>query len=356
MNILIISAFPPNQKTAGQDYTRRLILDLLSKNHKVSLIYAEYPSHEVELPDSVEILATIKPSLKKCLHKIYFHPFFTKRFDKKIVSLLNAVSKDFDVLYFDFSQVHIYSLFVKHPRKILMCHDVIAQKFTRKGKLQLPFIKNSESKCLKSANEIITFSKKDCDFISNFYGLKSVSVNFYLKNAKFDYSNIEISENMFCFYGAWNREENTESLLWFIKNVLPSISSKLQFVIIGGGISEELKNYISKLENFKILGFVDNPIIEIAKCQALIAPLHKGAGVKVKVIDALTSGTKVVGTDVAFEGIEDNSENKLFLKKTLSSEYENLLNNWIPEKKEVKQSASTEFFTRYNENHFPDLL
>ena len=356
MNILIISAFPPNQKTAGQDYTRRLILDLLSRNHKISLIYAEYPKHDIELPNSVEILATIKPSLKECLRESNFHPFFTKRFNQEIVNLLNSVSKNFDILYFDFSQVHIYSLFIKHPRKILMCHDVIAQKFTRKGKLQLPFIKNSESKCLRSANKIITFSKKDCDFISNFYGLKSVFVNFYLKNEKFTYSNIEILENTFCFYGAWNREENTEALLWFIKNVLPSVSSKLQFVIIGGGLSENLKRYISKIENFRILGFVDNPIIEIAKCQALIAPLHKGAGVKVKVIDALTSGTKVIGTDVAFEGIEDNSECKLFLQKGLPREYEDLLNNWITEKKEVKQSAAIEFFTRYNENHFPDLL
>ncbi len=356
MNILIISAFPPNQKTAGQDYTRRLILDLLSKNHKISLVYAEYPTHEVELPDSVEILATIKPSLENCLLKPFLHPFFTKRFDKNILELIKLVSSNFDIIYFDFSQVHIYSLFVEHPRKILMCHDVIAQKFTRKGKLQLPFIKKSESKCLKSANEIITFSKKDCDFISNFYGLRAVSVNFYLKNEKFDYSNIEISENMFCFYGAWNREENTEALLWFIKNVLPSLSSKLQFVLIGGGINEDLKSYISKIENFKILGFVDNPIAEISKCQALIAPLHKGAGVKVKVIDALTSGTKVIGTDVAFEGIEDNTECKLFLQKVLPSEYEYLLNNWITEKKEVKQSAAIEFFTRYNENHFPDLI
>lgn len=73
-------------------------------------------------------------------------------------------------------------------------------------------------------------------------------------------------------------------------------------------------------------------------------------------IAALTFGTKVIGTDVAFEGIEDDSENKLFFQKVLPTEYEDLLNNWITEKKEVKQSAAIEFFTRYNENHFPDLL
>ena len=45
MKILFITAFPPCQKTAGQDYTHRLILDLLSKGHEISVVYAEYPSH-----------------------------------------------------------------------------------------------------------------------------------------------------------------------------------------------------------------------------------------------------------------------------------------------------------------------
>ena len=44
MKILFITAFPPCQKTAGQDYTRRLILDLIEKGHEVYLIYAEYPA------------------------------------------------------------------------------------------------------------------------------------------------------------------------------------------------------------------------------------------------------------------------------------------------------------------------
>lgn len=187
MKILFISAFPPCQKTAGQDYTRRLILDLIEKGHEVSLIYAEYPNHMVELPDSAQILGKIIPNLKNCFSKLAFHPFFTKRFDDEILKLLQSVSSDFDMLYFDFSQVHLYSLFVEQPNKVLMCHDVIAQKFSRKGRFQLPWIKFSEGKLLRTANQIITFSQKDSDFIKKTYGLDSVHVNFYLKNGHFDY-------------------------------------------------------------------------------------------------------------------------------------------------------------------------
>ena len=187
--ILYISAFPPCQKTAGEDYSRRLLRDLIDSGHKVSLIYAEYPGHSPELPEQIEVLRKIKPSLQNCLSKLKFHPFFTKRFDFRALDFIQSIADDYDMLYFDFSQVHLYSLYINHPNKVLMCHDVIAQKFSRKGILQLPWIKKTEGAVLRTASQIITFSEKDCDFLKKTYDLKSIHVNFYLKNGKFDYEN-----------------------------------------------------------------------------------------------------------------------------------------------------------------------
>ena len=356
MKILFITAFPPCQKTAGQDYSRRLILDLVAKGHDISLIYAEYPKHIVELPESVEILRTITPSIKYCIQKPFFHPFFTKRFEKNTLCFIQSIAANYDMLYFDFSQVHIYSLFVQHQNKVFMCHDVIAQKFGRKGRLQLPFIKHTEKKLLKKANKIITFSKKDCDFIKKTYNLNSLNVNFYLKNEHFTYKDSKIETNLFCFYGAWNREENKEALEWFLRNVNTKLSSNFNFVIIGGGMPELLQQKITNYQNISYLGFVEDPVKEISKCQALIAPLHKGAGVKVKVIDALSSGTCVIGTDVAFEGIEDNVQNSLFYHACSPESFGETLRKWQTVDVKQKQSAADEFFERYNTNHFTDLI
>lgn len=189
MKILYITAFPPCQKTAGQDYSRRLLCDFIDSGHKVSLIYAEYPEHSPELSEKIEVLRKVKSSLNNCLSKLKFHPFFTKRFDYETLAFIQSIVTDYDMLYFDFSQVHLYSLYINHPNKVLMCHDVIAQKFTRKGRLQLPWIKKSEESILRSASQIVTFSEKDCDFIKKTYGLESIHVNFYLKNGRFDYEN-----------------------------------------------------------------------------------------------------------------------------------------------------------------------
>lgn len=356
--ILFITAFPPNQKTAGQDYTRRLLNDLVQKGHSISLIYAEYPGHAPEIDSSIKLLGTIKPSIKNCLSLLSFHPFFTRRFDEKILSLVQSVAIDFDMLYFDFSQVHIYSLFIEHPNKVLMCHDVICQKFNRKGRMMLPWIKKSEKALLETASKIITFSKKDCNVIKTEYGFDSIPVHFYLKNGRFDYAleKVRVSENTFCFYGAWNRTENSQGLEWFLEKVIPLLSPGIQFVVIGGGLSSSLCKKLARHKSIKCAGFVEDPVLYIAECQALVAPLFKGAGVKVKVIDALSSGTKVIGTDIAFEGIEDNSIQPLFCKVRSAEDYARFLNGWHTVSLEEKQSAATEFFLRYDENRFVDMM
>ena len=356
MKILFVSAFPPCEKTAGQDYTRRLVNDLIENGHSVSLIYFEYPEHEVIISSKVNIIMKLTPSLKNCFSKIFLHPFYTKRFNKQLLNYLKENSNEYDMLYLDFSQVHIYSLYIQHPNKVLMCHDVIAQKFSRKNKWNLPWIMYSEKKILKTAKQIITFSNKDSNYIKTSYGLSAKNVNFYLKNGKYNYDSITILNNTFCFYGAWNRAENYECLLWFINNVYSKLNKNINFLIIGGGMDKKLQDIIKQYSNISYLGFVKDPVKEVSKCQALIAPLKKGAGVKVKVIDALSSGTPVIGTSVAFEGITDNDTCKLFYLNQTASNFIKTINEWNNITINYKQKSADEFFNKYNENHFIDYI
>lgn len=354
--ILFISAFPPNKKTAGQDYSRRLIDDLISKGHQISLVYALYPKHEVEINKEVEVLGTIIPSLKNCIRKIRYFPLFSRRFNNEILSKIQAIAEQFDIIYFDYSQVHAYAKYIEHPKKILMCHDIISQKYRRKNSILLPYVKSTESELLKAGNVLLTFSKKDNDILKQLYNKEAIAVNFYIKNGKYKYLQERIKEKTFCLYGAWNRPENIESLTFFVKRILPKLHKDVVIEVIGGGMKRKELKLISKCANVRYLGFVDDPILEISKNQALIAPLHLGAGVKVKVIDALSSGTPVIGTRVAFEGIEDNKNSRLLFEAEASHEFINLINSWKSITVREKQKAADEFFERYNKNHFPDIL
>lgn len=104
------------------------------------------------------------------------------------------------------------------------------------------------------------------------------------------------------FFGAMNRPENYRSAIWFIENVMPLLKeTNLRFIVLGAHPSAELLRY--KSDKVIITGFVDDikPYFEKSLC--FVAPLLLGAGIKVKVIEALTSGIPVLTNDIGIEGI-----------------------------------------------------
>ena len=107
------------------------------------------------------------------------------------------------------------------------------------------------------------------------------------------------------FYGAMNRMENEISAEWFIKNVMPEIKDTgAKYVIVGNKPSDELKKYES--DNVIITGFVQDiqPYFSSAMC--LAAPIQAGAGVKVKILEAMAMGVPVLTNNIGIEGIEVN--------------------------------------------------
>ena len=104
------------------------------------------------------------------------------------------------------------------------------------------------------------------------------------------------------FYGAMSRPENYLSAEWFINNVMPLLSKDYRFIIIGNGPHESLKKYQS--DRVIITGFVDDPSPYFQNALCLAAPLVLGAGIKIKVIEALSAGLPVLTNTIGIEGIE----------------------------------------------------
>ncbi len=104
------------------------------------------------------------------------------------------------------------------------------------------------------------------------------------------------------FFGAMARPENYLSAIWFMDNVMPLLEDMdIRFVVLGSNPPAELKKYES--ERVHITGFVDSitPFFENSVC--LVAPLVLGAGIKVKILEALSSGIPVLTNDIGIEGI-----------------------------------------------------
>lgn len=354
LKILFVTAFPPNTKTAGQNYSRQLLEDL-SSDYDVEVCYWGYPEHDVELSEKIKCSEMpIDRFLRNRMLLKYF-PIFSKRYSKRALHILRKKAENADILYFDFSQVFIYSKFINHPFKIGMSHDVIAQKYSRLPKYKpfMPWVRWSEKHLLRSVNNIFTFSTKDCDAINFFYNLPCSTVPFYLEDnlKSVSLSNCKI-EDYFIMYGAWNRKENEESLEWVIKNYDYNFP-KLR--IIGGGLSDYYISLISKIPNMEYIGFVENPYPLIAKSKGLIAPLFHGAGVKVKAIEALALGTPVLGTEVTFEGLPDMHQDVL-IRLTNQTALRETISKLLKLTSEIKLEIQNEFNEKYIQRTFKEQL
>lgn len=122
------------------------------------------------------------------------------------------------------------------------------------------------------------------------------------------------------FFGAMSRKENYLSAKWFIDNVLPKLSDiDIRFVVLGNNPPELLKKYES--ERIHITGFVDSIDSYFAESLCFVAPLLLGAGIKIKVLEALSSGIPVLTNDIGIEGIPVH-DGKEFIHCISSNDYE----------------------------------
>jgi hypothetical protein len=353
-NILFITAFPPNNKSGGQIFSLNLLKDL-STNYIVDVIYFSYKGHFIDPDIPANSIKSFAVDKFDWLYKVTIHPIFTKRFNKNTLDYISKIITNYDILYFDYLQIGLYSIYLNHPYKIIRCHDVLYQKFSRKNRIFKYWVKSTEKKILESVQKIFVPSEKDAYIVKKVYDFKAYFTHEYIKD--FHFYEITEKTNIFVFYGVWSRKENLAGLLWFLEKVLPIINSNLgiKFVIIGDRLSKRIKQkYLSMHDSINCLGFIDNPLDIIYKARAVIAPLFSGAGVKVKVIDAFTTGTPVIGTDIAFEGLPDVKD--LVYRAHTPKEYADIMINFPEFSYNEKQKNADIFKSLYDNNHLSDLL
>jgi len=353
--LLYVTAFPPNKMSGGQYFSMNALRDLAEK-YCIDLIYFKYGDHKAVIPDGVTLLKEYSPRLSNCLHHPLMYPIYTKRYDADLKKMLQSIAQEYDVVYFDFSQVSIYSLYLTHPCKVIRCHDIMAQKF---GRAKSPFaamIKSNEKKILKSAKMVFVPSKKDAEIIKNTYEVKALYTNEYIVNQSFDYDTPGACDNRFVFFGLWSRKENLDGLRWFLEHAYPRLSNqrKSELAVMGGGMPEDFNDQYLKPRDIQYLGYVEDIYSQIAGAAAVVAPLFQGAGVKVKVIDSFVTGTPVIGTEVAFEGLPNLDG--LQIRANTAEEFADAINNHTACDSETKKKFSDEFYRIYNKNHISDYL
>ena len=311
MKILFLTPFLPSKIAGGHNYTRLLLKQLAECGCDVDLLYCKYPTDPYyENPDEnhIKVIRVCKiSSLIKLFNAVkipFFYPIFTIRFSLRNLFFLMKKNKEkhYDVVYLDHPQMYLYGKFFKQS-KILMAHDVMAQRYERVSRLLSKVVMLGEKYLLRMPNStVFSFSIKDQVLMKNLYGIESKVTNFFMDSRILQLGK-PVVDDYYVFFGKWDRNDNLDGMKWFFTDVYPLLGKDVKVKIIGVALPLEYQQKLKDFPSVDYLGFVDNPYEIIANAKAMLAPLFSGAGVKVKVIESLACGTPVVGSEIAFEGI-----------------------------------------------------
>lgn len=123
-------------------------------------------------------------------------------------------------------------------------------------------------------------------------------------------SNPKPQHKLLCIIGTWSWQSNKIGLIWFLDKVLPHIDADVKIEIAGKGADDLLKRYSPRIIS---KGFVPSSESFLSNAKVIAIPSVSGSGIQIKTLEAISIGTQVVGTEIAFRGIGD-AENDFLIE------------------------------------------
>lgn len=258
-------------------------------------------------------------------------PFkFTNRYHPPVAEYIYKLlsEKDYDIVHFEYSHAAVYlHLILNHPRYrpqtqlIISIHDIVTQSALRQS-IKLPILGIETARIFKyekliysQTSQIWVLSKKDRDILTSLFSISADKITVKPPKLSFFIDTIQrnintIKPKTLMFWGAMNRPENEQAVLFFIDNCFQKILKKDQeykLYIVGSQPSERLRSRANP--NIIVTGFVADPSAYFAMVEWGIVPLITGAGIKLKTLEMLAAGIPVISTSVGAEGIDTSVKN-----------------------------------------------
>ena len=166
----------------------------------------------------------------------------------------------------------------------------------------------SERSIANCADKVIVLNERERKALERLYGRSADAVvPIVLRDEFSDRCGEQSCRSVPCggcqtgvFIGS-NFYANKHAVEWFASHVAPFTPDTF-YEIVGKGFESERR---LERDNLRIIGTVDDIGIYYERADFVIAPIFKGAGLKVKVAEAMMYGKSILGTPEAFEGYTD---------------------------------------------------
>jgi len=113
------------------------------------------------------------------------------------------------------------------------------------------------------------------------------------------------------FTGAMDYWANVDAVMWFAKQVWPSIKARqpaARFYIVGSKPSKDVLQLAAQDDTAIVTGRVDDVRPYLAHARLVVAPLRIARGIQNKVLEAMAMAKSIVATSAAMEGIVTDAD------------------------------------------------
>lgn len=210
-----------------------------------------------------------------------------------------------------------------------------------KRRIYRKLARKQEGLTVKYADIKFTLSERDKNRLNMLYGNSEYIIMPVSFDDRYEEDKRIVEKQNVCyglFVGAYGRA-NMESIVWFLKNT--SIGKNVTIQIVGKGFEKyrDVLEGINKDICVEVIGTVENLSEYYYNADFVLAPISIGAGMKVKIAEALMYGKTIIGTEEAFVGY-DGDLNKVGV---CSNDIEEI-------DKGIERVLKNEFSYKFNEN------
>ena len=173
--------------------------------------------------------------------------------------------------------------------------------------------------------------------IKKIYNCKTVNLNNGISKKILKFKKNKILKFEYLIYcGSYKYLPNKLAIDYLIEKIMPKLlinNPKLKLVITGGGYENKKKFLLN-------LGIVSKQRLLniIYNSKLMVIPLDKGTGTRIKIIEALSIGAKIITTSKGIEGINLLNKNKLYPIITRKENFHKIINNIFNNKNKYKHN------------------
>ena len=301
--LLAIDALTPSpDRDAGSVMTLRLLQIFIRLGWQVSFLAAHNPNRQKHYTAALQregIETLTAPAYGSVEDVVTARPGF---FDAVLGFRVTVFADIFERLR------------AAYPQALILFHDIdlhylrmereAAIKNDRRQLREAELMRQRELGLINQVDCTIVPSTVEQSIIYSQLPLSKVVVYPYTATIRISSADFESRQHL-VFVGGFQHQPNVDAVIHFVDNVWPGLATNLpattRLYVIGPDVPKEI--LLRATDRIVITGYCETLDAILDECRIFVAPLRFGAGLKGKVVTALSHGVPCVATDIAIEGM-----------------------------------------------------